>query len=504
MVAASPPWLRAASQQISALGERLDHARGRLALAVVLAVLSVGLHAYFLAHAGMSVDEPTYVEAGYIYAQDIHTGHADTILSSSYNMVHPALTKLLFAGAILIDWQVRGYAALPASEQYQQNQDPSTFHASATFARYLNDARLVIGLFGVLLVVLLALYSPIAAILALVSTIVLTYTSLAYLEAPGVLFSTLAVVLYLRGRGHGWSARGLMLAGIAVGLAGAAKYYYILPGALILGDWLVTAQEPLRRRLVFALLAGAVAVLAFSVADPIFWTQNLPAAITAFGKHGAAFSTTEGAVIQGGNPNFHFHWYSNLTNLAIGFRGWYAPGHSPFLLSIDLLIVLLGLLGALVTVRHYTFTTLWLVLSVLTLAVYPTKYAQYTELAIVPLCLSAATGADWLYRQYAMLAGEELRLRQSGPQPRPAVLGAYLRAVARFPVHIGALGLHAIDALCTDAQQLVITSPGRMRTWLGGIVSATGTQRARLGSSLGMHRRRTLVPSQAESDAKPQ
>ncbi len=502
--------LRESFWNIARFRQRVEGVWSRLALAAILATVAVGLHAYFWAHAGLATDEPTYVQAGYMYAEDVRTGHPGAILTSSYNMVHPALTKLMFAGAILVDWQVRGYAPLPTDEQYKQNESLDRFHESATFARYLADARIVASLCAILLIVLLAFYSPLAAIFALFSTVALTFTTIAYLEAPGVLFSTLAVVLYLRGRERGRPTRALLLAGIAIGLATAAKYYYALPGAVVLADWLLSAGGPPRQRLRSALLLCVAALLAFGVADPIFWTQNLPSFLHEFGQHGAAYSTGDGAAAAAPNPNYHFHWYSNLTNLIIGFRGWYAPSQSPFLLSIDPLIALLGWLGLLVTARHRTFTALWLGISLVALAIYPTKYAQYTELAIVPLCLSAAVGATWLYRQYATLVNAMPAAQGQAPSQRGgrwdgarSRFSAHLRAGAQFPPHLYALSLASARSLQEDTRQLFSNSPRLTRRWLGDVASAPALRRARHAIRRGPGSACARVPSQAESDVKP-
>jgi hypothetical protein len=482
---------------------------GHLALAGILAMVAVGLHAYFWAHAGLATDEPTYVQAGYMYAEDVHTGHPGTILTSSYNMVHPALTKLMFAGAILVDWQVRGYAPLPTDRQYQQNESLSRFHESAAFTRYLADARLVTCLCAIFLIVLLAFYSPLAAIFALFSTVVLSFTTIAYLEAPGMLFSTLAVVLYLRGRDRGRPTRALLLAGIAIGLATAAKYYYALSGAVILVDWLFSAGRPLQQRLSSVLLLCVAALLAFGVADPIFWTQNLPGFVHELGRNGIAYSTGEGAIGAPANPNYHFHWYSNLTNLIIGFRGWYAPSQSPFLLSIDPLIAFLGGFGFVVAPRRYPLTALWLGISLVALAIYPTKYAQYTALGIVPLCLRAAVGATWLYQQYAALVDAMLvEQRQTASQRSGRWDGmrsrfsAYLRAGTKLPPHLYGLSLSFVRSQWGDAQQLISNAPSLTRRWLDVVAGAPALLRARRAIRGGPSSAHALVSSQTESDVK--
>ena len=420
-VLSSVSWLR---QRIEPRGQ----GRAKQLLLVVLAVAAIGLHVRFATQVSLWGDEATYVQAGYFYAEDIRGGHPMDILTSKYNMVHPALTKLMYAGAILIDWGVRGYAPLKPSQWYAQDEDLSRFHESATFLRYRMDARILASICGILLILLLALYSPMASIFALLSTVVLTFTSVAYIEAPGMLLAALGVVMYLRYRGSNLS-RGMLWAGVCIGLAAAAKYYFFLPALPIFADWLVIAGGPVRQRVATLARSAGAMFLAFGLGDPIFWTQNLPAFVIMFGRNGIDYSSGSAQAIA----SYHSHWYSNLTNLAIGFRGWYLPGHSPFLLSIDPLIALLAVLGVVVSRRRNFVVAIWLGTALLALAIFPAKFAQYTAVGVVPLCMAAALGADWLAAQYrTLLRMQRGQARPSGGGPLAAV-HPYSIALLRLP-----------------------------------------------------------------------
>lgn len=388
-------WLRVqAPPQSRALAQRFisyvrDH-RTHLLLVVGVVLLAATLHTYFVARAPVDFDEPIYSTAAYRYADDIHRRDIGAVFNDPYNAEHPALTKLLDAGAILTDWQFHGYAPLSSSEQYSFQGTGNTFQEGNTLARYNADARAVAWLFGVLFVLVIALYNPLAGLFAAISTVALRYTTDAYLDAPGVFFSTLAILLYLR-----WKERRspwlLVAGGAALGLAFAAKYYYALVGLVILIDLAVTYGKTLRLALRPTLVLGVVALITASLADPPWWARGLSKSAAAVSTSGVYYASGASA------PSTLGQWFSTLITLFIGFRSWPAPFRSPFLVRLDWVIGLCALVGVAVTWRRYSIFNVWLTLVAGVLLLYPVKYQQYAALGIAPLCLVAAVGARWLF-----------------------------------------------------------------------------------------------------------
>ncbi len=372
---------------------------GHLTIAVLLALAAVFLHAMFdarapgLVYAPGAMDEAVYVQSGYDFASDFHDGHPGSILQDRSIAEHPVFTRLLYAGAILTDWAIRGYAPLPVKEQNRDYQ--LDFHASPGFMRYLEDARVVSSTCGIALVVLLALYSPLAGLFALLSTIVLTYTTRAYLEAPGMLCATVAVIVYARAKerecGPSWQT--LVVTGVAVGLATAGKYYYGIAGVAIAVDMLLLTPGPVGRRLIKVALVAGTALVAFSVADLPFYTQGIARSVDLLRQHGLEYHSGWWLTAS----ILHRQWYSEISMLSKGFRGWYPSDHQPFLIWIDPLIMALALLGLVTAYWRHTAITLWLLATMSFLIFYPVKYEQYTSLAIVPICLFAAFGVEFLW-----------------------------------------------------------------------------------------------------------
>src|SRR5690242_10212506 len=100
--------------------DAMSHAtstRRRGVLVFVIAALALGLHTFAALRMAPGGDEPVYVRAGYHYALDIRQGHPERILHEPYNTEHPALARLLFAGAILVDWSIHGYQPLSATDE---------------------------------------------------------------------------------------------------------------------------------------------------------------------------------------------------------------------------------------------------------------------------------------------------------------------------------------------------------------------------------------------------
>lgn len=365
----------------------------RLIITVFITIIAIALHGLFFLRAPVAVDEPIYTQTAYNYAQDFRNGNIGAILQDNFNPEHPVLTKLLFSGAILLDWQIRDYNPLPPAEQYQ-DWNPN-FQPSTTFSHYVRDARLVSVLFGVLLVALLTWFNPLAGAFATVSTVFLSYTTYAYLEAPSLFFFTTGIILYQRAVKQGKAERGLLLAGTMTGLATAGKYYYALFGLLLVLDWFITSSTPRQERIIGALKFLVVGLAVFSLADMPFWTQGLPAALNLVSAHGLEYGSGWSQVSQSYNSS----WYSGLTMLTFGFTGWHKGYSSPFLLNLDPLILALALLGLAVTIRRFNLINLWLISSLILLLFYPVKYPQYTILAIIPACICAATAISWLWER---------------------------------------------------------------------------------------------------------
>ena len=145
-------------------------------------------------------DEPVYLKVGYDYAQMIKSSDWGGIVDYPENPEHPPLVKLPYAAVFLLTGSSTNYQSV------------------------LFYSRLLSAVFGSLAVLAVALIDPLAGGLLAVQTLVVKYTSQAYLEALP-LFAALTAILALRRSiraRDGW----FWLSAAALGLTAAGKYSY--------------------------------------------------------------------------------------------------------------------------------------------------------------------------------------------------------------------------------------------------------------------------------------
>jgi len=124
----------------------------------------------------LDYDEPVYLRAGFDYARALRAGDWNGVIDYAANREHPALVKLLYGLVLLVLGQ------------------------GTTWAIGLYAARALSAVFGVLAVLVLALFNPLAGGLMAVHTIAIKYTGQAYLEALPHLASLGAELALVRSR----------------------------------------------------------------------------------------------------------------------------------------------------------------------------------------------------------------------------------------------------------------------------------------------------------------
>ncbi len=305
-------------------------------------------------------DEPTYVRAALGYAQALRAGDIGALIDSPANSEHPPLLKLLYAGGAL----ALGDAANPTSVIY--------------------SSRAISALAGVLAVAAMAWYfGPLAGGLLAVHTLAVKYTSQAYLEAVPLACSIVAVGAAARACAPDPPAarrRQLWLSALALGLTAAGKLTYltILPAIFAL---MATGRRPTWRGLAGYLLLAA---MAFWALTPTLWHDPL-GRLAAMGAFHMAYS--QGAdVAAAGYP-----WFQPLVWLGSSPAAEWHP-EVFFYFGFDGLISLLALAGLRMAWRApgRRWQVIWLLLGLLTLLIWPTKWPQYTLPLVPAVCALAA------------------------------------------------------------------------------------------------------------------
>lgn len=310
-------------------------------------------------------DEPIYLEAGAGYAELIRAGDWRGVIDFPLNREHPPLVKLLYA----LPYLVAG--------------------PTLRFELALITARLISALFGVLAVALLARQNLTAGLLLAGHSLVIKYTSQAYLEALPAFFTLLAVVLAYRAtlspsargpgepsaRIHEPGARPLVVSALLLGLGLAGKLTYAPLGLVWLHLWLVEGRARWRD-IGLGLLAMAAAFLALS---PSLWL-NPAGGLAAMG--GFYLGYTQGTdVAQAGYP-----WYQPVLWLAFN---WPARWHPQVFLNlgIESLTAAAALIG--LVWRRPRWLAVWVIAGLGFLLVWPTKWPQYTLMLYPALGLLA-------------------------------------------------------------------------------------------------------------------
>jgi hypothetical protein len=335
--------------------------KSKLLAAAVISLLALALRWRAVLMLPVDYDEPVYMEAAAQYAAALQTHNWPALLQNQHTIEHPALVKLLYAVATTL----RG--AGPAADSA------------------LRAARLVSLLFGVLQVGLLALLNPVAGLLLAIHTMVIKYTSQAYLEALPAFASLLAIAAYEQSARKPTLNRWLVLSAIALGVTAASKYTYLVVALAILP--LLIARN--RRQLWMVTFCCGLALLTFLLLDVQIWADPVGRVWQSLSFHPAY---AQSSYVQGMN----LPWYQQLYYLSHSVP-WH-PGVFP--LPLDTITFVLGVVGLPFLIRRRSIYALWFVLGMVALLLWPTRWPQYTLIVIAPLCLSAATllaaGVDWL------------------------------------------------------------------------------------------------------------
>lgn len=308
----------------------------------------------------LDADEPVYLQAGYDYARLLRAGDLNGLINFPLNAEHPPLVKLSYALAVLVQGE------------------------EATWDNSLFLSRSISVVFGILAVWVAALVSPLAGALLAVQTMVVKYTSQAYLEAWPLCFSLVAV-LSLR-RSQVARDRWFWISALALGLVAAGKYSYFPIICVILYLFFWERKYPSINLLLYL----AVAALTFWVFNPALWNDP-------FGRLLASLSFHTG--------------YSQSTHVQLSGYPWYQPflwvsrsmpyqWHPEvfFYYGFDGLIALLAFVGLRWEWRQRRWVVVWLASGMLFLLLWPTKWPQYSLVVLPAVCFSAAVTADKIYR----------------------------------------------------------------------------------------------------------
>ncbi len=324
--------------------------RRRTIAGVVL--LAVCLRLWAAWQLPVDADEPVYLKAAFDYAQRIKAHDWQGLIDYPENNEHPPLNKLLY-----------GLTVLALGKQ-------------AAWENALFLSRLVSVLFGSLAVLIVALVDPLAGGLLAVQTLVVKYTSQAYLEALP-LFAALGAFFALYRSKALWD-RWFWLSAFALGLTAAGKYSYFPILIVILYLYLWEKKFPLRSLLPYLLISA----FTFWAFDPALWHDPGGRLLSSLLFH---MQYSQGSHVAAVN----YPWYQPFIWVSRSMASEWHPDVY-FYYGFDGLIFLFALAGLRREGRQRRWIVIWIISGMLFLLLWPTKWPQYALVVLPAVCLAAA------------------------------------------------------------------------------------------------------------------
>jgi hypothetical protein len=359
-------------------------------LILAIAAGALGLRLYSSVNTPFDNDEFTFMNNALAYAGFMRQGRWTMLAWYDQTYQHPPLFKIVYATALLTQ---------PPLSQIEKSQfQAKTFVGDSAQKDWWLTARSVASVVGTLAVLALALINPLAGAFAAVQSLSVHFTSIVYLEALPFLASLLSAAFYLlwlkKIRSEKVPVKDhilLALSAAALGATAASKYQYCVVGVAIVIHFAIQAfrERKLARYATWMAAWAGFAMLSFFFLDPYLWRHTAQRLEQSVFFH-VGYSESSGVT------KYDYPWWQQivwLTNSISVFFPWMKPG-LPF--SIDPLISVLALIGLPRLWKRNNLYLIWLVMGLVVLFIWPTKWPQYVMIVMAPLCFSAAEGTAWL------------------------------------------------------------------------------------------------------------
>lgn len=341
-------------------------------LVAAIVLLSLFVHAWAILRLPEDPDEPVYIGAAADYGTAIRKGDLQAVIDYPGNREHPALVKLFFSPPF-----VTGEIDKDSRWAYLYTRAVSAFFAGLTTA-------------------LLAWISPLAGFLLVFHSVFTKYSSLAMLDAFPSFTSLAAVMAMLRYKPG--DLRWLWISAAFLGLTVAGKYTFAIVGVPLLVIFMQRRDVPWRKLILYSLLA----LLVFWAANPTLWSDPIGRLLGTAQYHS---SYPLGDAVKSAN----FPWYQPLVWLTTT-----VPLHPSVALYplLDPFITLAAVVGLFLERNRRPWLVAWIVVGVIVLLAWPTKWPHYTLMISAPLCLAASTPIEkaisWAYQRIRSIFGAKI------------------------------------------------------------------------------------------------
>lgn len=346
-----------------------------LKLPAVLLVLLLAwtLRARAAALLPIDFDEDDYLRAGQEFAHLMRTSDWRGFLDTNYRPEHPPLAKIAYGLAIL------GLPEQPLIADVDITASPAASLPEEQF----RAARTEAAVFGTVTAGLLALINPLGGFMLAVHSWAIKYTSQVMLDGLSALLSlstVLAYVQYKKKKQTGW----LIGSAVLLGLTADSKFLHGTVGFAILIDWFLLAKKDndLKRFFKLAFSWGALSLLVFFAANPFLWPN--PIGRLQETLDAVRFTTTNTNVANAG-----FVAWQQLNWLSMSVP-W--DQNSAFVILADTFIAFLAIVGFKRMWQRESAFGIWLLLELVVLLLWRTKWPQYILIVTAPLAFSAGEG----------------------------------------------------------------------------------------------------------------
>jgi ABC-type sugar transport system permease subunit len=355
-----------------------------LAILSVLGVMALAwiIRWHALTTLNIDYDEDDYLRAGQEYAHLIREKDWAGFLETNYRPEHPPLAKIMV-----------GISILNQPEPVQLVPDrPSTASPNNYLPRnQVKNGRIANAIFGTLAAGLLAIVDPVAGALLAIHAFTVKYVSQIMLEALPAFLSLCSVLCYLQAKKKKpVNLTWLVFSAIFLGLTGASKYLYCVAGIAILVDWVFQSYRDnnVKKEILNILLWGFISIMVFFAADPYLWPNPLTRLKESVLFH-SLYSTSAEEVQNAGFPVWQpFFWLFSTPKMWQSEAIWVA---------LDPLITILAFFGIRKQWQKRPVMIIWLLVAIVFLLIWPTKWPQYIVILTAPLCLTASEGINQLF-----------------------------------------------------------------------------------------------------------
>jgi hypothetical protein len=365
-------------------------------LIILVVAIAASLREYAAQNLYIDYDEPTYLNAALIYTNGLRSFNFKILVTNVANYEHPAFYKIVY-GLVLL---TRSPIATLSRHDFDSGGDFNALDGRP----WGIAARNTSVFFGVASVLALAILNPLAGLALALDSLAVKYTSSIYLEALPALTSLLSVLAYLywfekeKRRPSKWNLTWLGLSAVLFGMSVASKYTFAVVGlAIAIHFSVMIVLKKIRLSYLPILLAWAVfSFLAFFDFDPYIWYHFPTQLIKSLNYH-IDYTQSEDVL------RYDYPFWQTLVWFTAPFSHFFKAAIPAMPVGLDTFLLPLAIIGLPNLFKKHLLFFIWLVVGVLALLVWPTKWPQYTMIMITPYCLSAGEGLTWLY-----MAGKKL------------------------------------------------------------------------------------------------